>query len=357
VAAGTVQQIRPTQLGLTLTDGDYLVRVDVTGTQGGREFTGRASTEFTVDLTGPAIDSITFSADTFFPVKDALVKQYANNVSVDVVGDHSGTSGSIAAVDADGKHYWLIVRGSTTTPTGWRFTWNGQDYTEHVLPEGDYRLELTSEDDWHNVTVAQSGLVTISHSAYVGHVWAKFVNARTTLHRNWSGRCGLLRKPGLRGGKSSIGYYSNGRCGTRNVDKGAAVGLHRVRVPAADAYGQIDLIAHGGPVDRGNRAGLTTWSNVSDQPLGDTVTLSARWGWHQHVKRPGADMVWPDRSIYWVVGCAYGQRYDVSRLRVEVNYATWNGPSGTEPSTTSGHRWSRAAPELAAAVQRIAPGT
>ena len=341
--------IDPLALGSSLSDGDYSVKVVLTGTVDGRSFSGAASTAVTVDTTAPAIVSAVPRVASFNPHYDDWSKPYRDVVVFSVSrsgptpwssrADVIDASGSVVARDID---YSWWSRGQVR--------WSGRARYGRVVPEGAYRIRLTARDYIGNESVVESSEVTLSHAAYESRKWEKTVSAADSLFANWSGRCGLLRKPGIRGGRGSLGYYSNGRCRTNDAAKGVAAAAHKVVLPSAEKYGPVRFRVNGGAVDATSRAGFLTISN-KDQPLGRLQALSSTWGWQRQVRRQAKDMVWQDRAIYWMVNCGYGQRYDVAEFGVTLNYVVWTGPSGTAPYRST----PRQAPSTSPRVPAVLP--
>jgi hypothetical protein len=323
--------VDPAAVGLSLAHGTHTLRVNFTGTDHGRAFTGVAAAEVLVDVTGPAITSLIIDHDVFYPVRDDGPKQYLNVVHVNADFGEPVDSGRVDILDATGA---VVARDLQGDWANGRFKWEGEDLSgRRIVPEGVYRFKIAARDQLGTAEVGFSSPFTVSHGAYTRRTWKKQVTAKSTLFKDWSGRCGLLKMPGLRGGPGSIGYYSEAKCRTPSVEAGVAEALHRVKVPHGDVYKTLTIRAYGGPVDPGNRVGMIGFANTGEI-IGSTRALSADWGWHDGVRASAAAMVYGDRSVYWNVACGFHQRYDITKFALELDFIEWDGPTGSHPART-----------------------
>ena len=318
--------VDPLAAGATdLPEGDMVLRATVKATEHGHLFSQTLSIDVESDLSGPPPAPVTTRYPSFAPHPDFYPGGYRDRAVFDIEVD---TYPKVAIVDSDGTVMAEPFVSFRASGSAAYTSWDG-DYPR-TRPEGDYRLRVVLSDDVGNQTVSYSAPVTLSYDYYQEKSRIIRVSAQKSLFDNWSGRCGRLRKPGLRGGKGSIGYYSEGKCKTDNPSRGAAAAAHRLRLPAGDWFDTLRFRVDGGPLVRNHRAGFLTISN-DDTALGSLKPLDDTWRWHLKVQRRGKDMVWPDGSIYWLVNSGYGQRYDVRRFEVKMVYGDWTGVPGSEP--------------------------
>jgi len=336
----------PAAAGLDLTEGVYTLTVEWTGVKDGLNVAVQDAMPLTVDFTAPQL-AVTAMAEVFYPTKDDWPRQYANTVKFGVAYtptaiDNNHYSYEWRVVNADGR---VVARATDNSRWDSKVVWDGRSRGSRA-PEGSYRLELTASDSVGNTAeYVADAPVRLSHAAYRRVAWHKTVTARGSMFADWSGDCGRIRKPGVKGGKGSLGYYSNGRCQTDDVSKGVAVAAHRVVLPRSEAYSTVRIRAHGGPVERRHLAGLRGISN-EDTALGRLTALSGPWGMVGWIRHRASRMMWRDRAIYWYVNTGYGQRFDITSFDLTLKRTIWTGPRGTAPySRTAAGRPAMRAPE------------
>jgi hypothetical protein len=305
----------------SLSDGTYQVRVDITGTQDGAPYTGSATGAFSVDVTAPdAHVTFTPGMKTFYPVRgDGYLDQVT--VSTGVSGTEAPAASDVEVVAGTGDGAVVDTLMATPISDGGTFTWDGRNTSGSLVAAGTYAFRVNVTDTAGNVTTSQGGAVTVSHKHLVSHTVSTTVTAASTFARNDSGSCSSLRRPGLRGWKQSIGYYSLSKCrATPRSTAGVAAAVHAIQLPKAFTYDQIRLSAYGGPAKRGGHdKALIFYYNNQGKASSTSYTLGSRTGWHTGVTA-GARKLVDHRVFVWGTGTSGGFRYDVAKFKIDLAY-------------------------------------
>ena len=308
--------VDPAKAGITLADGDYTLEVDSAGTIQGHDFTGEVPAALTVDTTpATVLGSVAPSRQTLYPVRDGYQDTLPFRVLTSQQGDEGASTTVVRVRNAAGS----VVR-TFTAPLDQAATWDGRTGGGAVLPEGKYVLEATAIDAHGNASQATSAVVTLSQKKLTQVTWTRTLSAQSSFVGSDSGRCAVLRRPGLRGWSGGMGYYSNAKCKPARVSDGFAVGVHGVYLPSAISYSSVRVEAYGGAAKAGGRdAAAVNWLLKDNGGiLSKYYTVGPKPGWHNGGSPSPRSVVWSDHSILWAVVTAEGARYDVAKFRVTV---------------------------------------
>lgn len=276
--------------------------------------------EFTVDNTPTVITSVAARYTTFYPARD----RYRDSIKLrfgfhDPVDGHSvklvhrSTGRVIRVVD-------LVTNGSKSA----YFVWNGRTKSGQLAPAGRYQLVVRSEDALGNRRTqalnARTFGITLSHKKLVAKTWRRTVSAQRSVFRDDSGRCSVLRKPGVRRWAGSVGYYSQQRCKGAGMRSRMAAAVHRTRLPAAPRYGTVQISVYGGEARRrtGHRASFGYF--LRDGSVSKANVLGYVVGNHATTRRRATGLMDSKRQVHWSVATGYGQKYDVRSFTVRLKY-------------------------------------
>ena len=303
--------VDPAALGLAgLDDGDYRVVVSTTGAHG---LTGTDTDTVTWDATAPVITKVTASAPTLYPYPDGYRDSISAKIAAPVDG---GGVGTLQILDGSGT----VVRSLTnrTLVDGTTISWSGVNASGVRVPAGNYRFRTILLDAAGNRDTDTSSAFAVSAKRLVTKHLKTVVSAQHSLVANGSGRCSSLRKPGLKLGAGSVGYYSESKCkGSPNDDSQIAMGIHVVKVPGAYSYGTLGLRAYGRAVRPGSQA-LALIATKSGSYV--QRWLPGAVGWHSMGSYKATGYIDSGRQVMWAITEGDGSRYDIAKFEVTLDY-------------------------------------
>lgn len=317
-----------------LTEGTYLLDIDVRGTFAGAPITSFSTqtVPVEVDLTPPTIDTVTLWSSWLLPdderfgsiVMSASADEWAS-FTVDVLADGGTVLGPADEIIQSESHWSMDA---------W---WNGR-VGGLVMDPGHYRFRVTATDQAGNASVALSDPFLLEHARR--RVVTRRVTARAAgvVEAVTVGRCSALVEPSSRGWKGSLGLYSSETCA------GADQGADQVDVqgrwwlplssPMRD-YRRIRLEVFGGMARGGPRDStlVVGFLNRAGEPARRT-RCSASVGWHgaRHLTENLERWVRYDHGrpfLRWTMAASASTRYDVRGIRLTVRGMAFVRPDGS----------------------------
>lgn len=274
-----------------------------------------------VDTVPPAVDSITVSHPTLYPLLNAnqvVNPTYPNKAdfTVTMATPESGMTTQLyrGSTLVDGGRS-LVLSGSVGVQG-----WSAGD-VEYPAPVGRYTFSVS---DYAGNPSSLTAFVDVSGLQWVTRTWTHTVTARASFVDAYVGRCSQIRRPSLRGWKGSLGLYSANTCKVRTWRASGVHTLHAVRVPDwVPVQSTVFLHTYGGAAKAKPRStALVRWLNRDGTFSGGTRT-PPRVGWTVTRYRGLGSVMWSDRYIGWGVRMDYARRYDLGKFRVEIS---WNAP-------------------------------
>jgi hypothetical protein len=217
----------------------------------------------------------------------------------------------------------LDVMDSTHTPvfhtdldvSATHFVWNGLvTGGGSIAPDGTYYAKVTADNGTDPIDSNNGPLFTVSGKKLTQKSFTKQVTATGSMEFKIAGKCSQVRKPGLKLGTGSLGYYSNKTCTDANQD--IAASFHMITLPAAFRPGTLRLSAYGVAV----KAGSTMRMGFSGDEW--PVKLGSTKGWHTGSWVPAARSVGSQNSLEWIALADKGNRYDIKNFKIEYKYTT-----------------------------------
>ena len=305
--------VDPAALGLsTLPDGDYKVVVTTTGD---RNLAGTDTKAVTWDATAPVLDKVTASLTTVYPYPDG----YRDTISAKVAAPANGGGGvgTLQVLNANNT----VVRSFTNKNlvNGTTVAWNGAFASGTRVAAGNYRFRTVVRDAAGNTDTDLSPFFAVSAKRLVTKHLKTVVTAQKSLAADGSGRCSSLRKPGLKLGAGSVGYYSEYKCtGKATDDSQIAVGVHVVKVPGAYSYGTLGVRAYGRAAKAGSQALAMMATKSGD--IGARRWLTSGLGWHSMGTYKAATYIDAGHEVVWAITEGDGARYDIGKFEVTLDY-------------------------------------
>jgi hypothetical protein len=282
--------------------------------------TDEPSALLNIDTTPTVITSVAARYTTFYPARD----RYRDSIKLRL-GFHNPVQGhSVKLVHRRTGKVMRVVDLVTKGTRSAYFVWNGRTKGGRLAPAGRYQLVVRSEDTVGNRRTQalnpRTFGIQLSHKELVAKTWRRTVSAQRSVFRDDSGRCSVLRKPGVRRWAGSVGYYSQQRCKGSGMRSRMAAAVHRVRLPAAPRYGTVQISAYGGEARprTGHRASFGYF--LRDGSVSKANVLGYAVGNHATTRRRAAALMNSKRQVHWSVATAYGQKYDVKSFTVRLKY-------------------------------------
>lgn len=277
--------------------------------------TGGLSAVVEVDATAPVIESAT-GGRVVYPARD----EYRDWVRFTVQA--TGASAAEAVVrDASGAEVVRIPL--VETAKGWAGAFHGRDDRSRVVPEGEYAVELVASDLAGN-TASTTRWIEVSHAEREMTTETLTLRPADVLLDSRVGACSQLRRPSARGGRGTLGFYSQTRCThPRRSDVSAVFGVYLPPAFLAN-YKEIRLkMLAGGAVGSRGAYLVETIESPKGQfterlELGPSMrTWKMRFQWSDiH------DVEGERPYLIWHLGLTAGSRYDVQQMQLVVRYET-----------------------------------
>ena len=300
-------------------DGTYKLvgTITVTGSTYG-PYTGVAfsSAAFTIHRQGPALDSITASATTIYPLVDNI-SAYPSTTKFTITG---ADAPDVTAAKLYRNSSGAFVRNLKVThvdATHATVGWSGLLADASPAPAGLSKLKVADRSGNVSTTV---GSVTVSGQKLVLKTWTHTYTPAGTLADKYVGRCSTLRQPSRRDWYFSLGYYANTRCTSQTSKDSLVSTLHAVFLPKAYQYLDIRVTPYGGsaaakPGSKAVVRYLTTARKWTAEK-----TMSSTMGYHPGYTRSTTGLVFKDHSFGWGLYTGFGYQYDVKSFTVVLHY-------------------------------------
>lgn len=270
------------------------------------------SSSMWIDRTYPQVSSATATANAIYP-RIAEGRFPASTVV------------TVNATDATSSALSVLFRNTTSGQDhvfdhfelgGDAKTWLGLDGDDRRMPYGNYRVIVS---DGYNETATDLYL-TLSSLHPERRTWRRTVTPKASLISRYVGRCSTLRLPSARGWAGSAGYYANTRCGAQTARASAVQGIHAAILPAAYRYQQLTIYVRGAAArSRPRSTAVAAYINNRDMVTG-AILLRPSNGQYKLLPRGATALMAPDRSVAWIVSAMSGNRYDVARFILELDY-------------------------------------
>lgn len=253
------------------------------------------------------------SVSTVYPVSDGYidtirftwaVSPQPSTLTLDVYRADTQTSVFTVALD----------------PTATSYTWNGSTDAGPLATAGDYYPVLSADNGVDPVASAAGWQFTVSSKALVSKRWTKTVSASGSLRAKQVGSCSTLRKPGLKLGRGSLGYYSLTRCSQTSRGRGVIATVHALTLPAAFRPGAIRFSVYGGALRRTGSVGFVPLDKAQNGIDAAVRILPRAVGWHPIPAVKATTMLTSSRLIRWGVAALDRSRYDIRSFRVTYTY-------------------------------------
>lgn len=252
----------------------------------------------------PVITNQTNSLAAVYPVVDGYrdtitfgwkLDQAVSSLTLDVVDSATNTS----------------VFSDPLAATATSYVWNGLVPGGSVAPDGTYYVRITADNGADPADSNNGPLFSLSNKKLTQHTLTKRVTAGGSQVFMIAGKCSQVRRPGLRLGAGSIGYYSNTKCTKAHEDM--VLSAHQIAVPSSFRPAKASLSAYGMATKAGSTMSVGFTSDRTPLKLG-----SAR-GWHNgtlHAVKtdPG--------GLSWMALAGQGNRYDIKYFKITYTYTT-----------------------------------
>jgi subtilisin family serine protease len=294
-------------------DGTY--RVELTSSNGSGTL-GLVTATVRSDRTKPALTVVAPSVRTFYPVKDA----YYDSVLLGATSKEALSAETVYVRNAAGARVRTLT--ALAKPSGRvAIAWDGRNSSRVLLPAGTYRFQVLAQDVAGNQALSTVGSVVLSHKHLVKKSATATVAPYLSYRYTIVGKCSKVFYAVRKGWPNSLGYYSNYLCTNSDGTDDIAAVEHSFTLPKAIRYSTVRVTATGGSGVSGflffaalryyDSSGALTSAgaklNYADRAYsGPTVATS------QYLSR--------GREIWWLVGTAYGSRYDVWQFHVVWTY-------------------------------------
>lgn len=260
-----------------------------------------------------------------YPVADGFVDQAI--IRVEGSGPYGGAGVGFVDIEIRDSGGEVVFADDSQGMQNRIWAWNGHDAGGQLLPEGTYSLRVTAKDSAWNVMTFHRAL-SISHDQVVRQVWRRSFLPGDVVVEETSGTCGWLKRPARVDWLGSLGFYTRNRCddsqqlraGTRN----------RVVVPESvtSDYGMSRVTVVGGKAQAERKSRLkmvylykTSYGEFNStldhhyEFAGNVGRHPGGWGGPGYVADESGE-----QALYWDVSAQSGDRYDVRRYIVEVEY-------------------------------------
>lgn len=259
----------------------------------------------------PDITGLSASPSTIYPLINNANRP--GSTTITITGD--------ASTVAD-----LEIRDSTDTkvrdinPAGQnQVAWDGRNNSAAVVAAGTYTIVAIGAG---SVVSPFDTTVTVSTKKLVLKSFTKTVTAAGSLVDKFVGKCSTLRKPSKRGWKGSLGYYSNTKCSNRSFLKAGVLGVHALRLPAAESYADVRVNLYGGAAKANKKSrGVLLYLDKTLENATGTVKVSPKLGNHNGLVRSAANLVASNGRFIWSFSTAAPKsKYDVKNFTVVAHY-------------------------------------
>ena len=255
----------------------------------------------------PVITNQTNSVSTVYPVVDG----YVDTITFGWNLDQTVTALSLDVMDSTHASVFHI---DFDDPTQTSLVWNGRTAGGSVVPDGTYYARVTADNGTDPSDSNNGPSFVVSGKKLTEQTFTRQVTAAGSMEGKFAGKCSKVRKPGLKLGAGSLGYYSNTECTTGHQD--FAVSFHSMGLPAAYRPGTVRISAYGVAVKAGSVMRIGFAGDASPVKLGPAK------GWHTGPWVPAARSIDPANRIEWLAVANNGNRYDIKYFKITYHYTT-----------------------------------
>jgi len=259
----------------------------------------------------PVITDQTNTSTTVYPAIDGYIDTITFGWKVDQALDQPGSSLTLDVMASSSHTSVFQIVFDDLTQTS--YVWNGRTTGGSVVPNGTYYARVTATNGTDPADSNNGPSFVVSGKKLTEKTFTKQVTAAGSMEGKFAGKCSQTRKPGLKLGAGSLGYYSNTKCTTAHQDY--AVSFHSIALPDSFRTGNAKLSAWGVAV----KAGSTMRMGFA----GDTypVRIGSAKGWHSGSFVPAARSIEGNR-LQWIAAANAGNRYDIKYFKITYTYTT-----------------------------------
>lgn len=272
----------------------------------------------TVDTHGPVVTSTSLSKPYVRPEAADAASQ---SITISAYGPDAALNDTFVLVDAAGEPMRYLTTWVEPGVARHAF-FDGRHQDGTMLPSGTYAIQLRDAGGQTSTTT-----ISVPVQRLVAKTFKTTVTARGSKVDQYVGRCSTLRTPASRGWSGSLGYYANARCRSTRWADSAVATQHRVVLPVAASYVDVQLSTYSGASrGYGRSQAVMLYDNPSETAAVASRTLGATLATRAAARVPAAKVlrtVNGRRHVYWEVATAYGQRYDVKSFTLTVRYKVW----------------------------------
>lgn len=258
--------------------------------------------------TSPVITGQTNSVSTVYPVVDG----YVDTITFGWTLDQTVSTLTLDVMDA--STHTSVFQIAFDNPATTAYLWNGRTTGATIVPDGTYYARVTADNGSDPVDSNNGPVFVVSGKKLTHQTFTKRVTASGSLEFKGAAKCSQVRKPGLKLGAGSLGYYSNVKCTTAGQDIGLS--FHSITVPASFKPGTARLSAYGVAV----KAGSVMRIGFAGEAV--PVKIGATKGWHTGPAVPAASSITPQNQLEWAAIVDSGNRYDIKYFKITYTYTT-----------------------------------
>ncbi|HJQ04223.1 MAG TPA: hypothetical protein VJ872_02180 [Nocardioides sp.] len=270
------------------------------------------------DTEAPDVTSMTVSS----PFVRPEATDSTNSVFLHAAGPNASSNDWWEVLDGQGHVVRSILDGWAVFQTDWNAYFDGRDDNGLMLPSGLYTIQL--RDPAGNVSATT---VKVRVQRLVSKTFVKAVTAKASKTNQYVGRCSKLASPSSHGWAGSLGYFANTRCRSTTGPDSTVATEHGVALPAAATYRDVRISAYGGAAKGFGRSVAVMFyedpsrnRQVAQAKLGPKV---GTWAGPAKAVSTMAKTINGTRYVFWSVGTAARQHYDVKGFTVTVHYQVW----------------------------------